>query len=95
MRPVKMVWLAMVVSMASATGCAIRTQAPIKEVAYDFSDADFYDRAYAPSPDYGPRGPELDHPPGRVAGAGAPDQAILDVGALPPGEAVEWGPRTR
>ena len=34
------------------TGCAIHSQAPIKEVAYDFSDADFYDRAYAASPVY-------------------------------------------
>jgi len=33
-------------------GCAIHTQAPIKEVAYDFSDSDFYDRDYAPSPTY-------------------------------------------
>lgn len=36
----------------SGLGCAIHTQAPIKEVAYDFSDYHFYDRAYAPSPDY-------------------------------------------
>jgi hypothetical protein len=34
------------------TGCAIHTQSPIKEIAYDFSDRDFYDRAYAPSPKY-------------------------------------------
>jgi len=27
-------------------------QAPIREVAYDFSDADFYNRNYAPSPAY-------------------------------------------
>ena len=33
-------------------GCAIHTQAPIREIAYDFSDRDFYDRAYAPSPKY-------------------------------------------
>lgn len=44
---------AAVVAMAAAMfGCSIHTQAPIKEVAYDFSDRDFYDRAYAPSPDY-------------------------------------------
>lgn len=36
----------------SAGGCAIHSQAPIKEVAYDFSDADFYDKDYAPSPNY-------------------------------------------
>lgn len=39
-------------AMTAATGCAIHTQGPVKEVAYDFSDHDFYDRAYAPSPDY-------------------------------------------
>ena len=33
-------------------GCAIHMQAPIEEVAYDFSDSDFYDRAYAPTPQY-------------------------------------------
>lgn len=38
--------------LSTAAGCAIHTQAPVKEVAYDFSDHDFYDRAYAPSPDY-------------------------------------------
>jgi hypothetical protein len=37
---------------STAGGCAIHSQAPIKEVAYDFSDADFYDRDYAPSPNY-------------------------------------------
>jgi hypothetical protein len=36
----------------AAMGCAIHTQAPIREIAYDFSDRDFYDRAYAPSPKY-------------------------------------------
>ena len=33
-------------------GCAIHMQAPIEEVAYDYSDSDFYDRAYAPTPQY-------------------------------------------
>lgn len=75
---VKLVGLAVMLSIAGATGCAVHSQAPIKEVAYDFSDADFYDRAYAPSPDYGPRVPEL-----------APAPAVIDVGALPPGQAVE------
>ncbi|MBW2453495.1 MAG: hypothetical protein JRI68_03245 [Deltaproteobacteria bacterium] len=37
-----------------AAGCAIHTQGPIKEVAYDFSDRDFYDRSYSPSPNYQP-----------------------------------------
>jgi hypothetical protein len=43
-----------VVMAALLTGCSIRIQAPIREVAYDFSDHDFYDRAYAPSPVYAP-----------------------------------------
>ncbi len=47
--------LAGVVVMATLlAGCSIRVQAPIREVAYDFSDHDFYDRAYAPSPVYAP-----------------------------------------
>ena len=52
-------WLGKALSVAvlavmgsMATGCAIHSQAPIKEVAYDFSDADFYDKDYAPSPNY-------------------------------------------
>jgi hypothetical protein len=36
------------------SGCSLRIQAPVREVAYDFSDRDFYDRAYAPSPTYAP-----------------------------------------
>jgi hypothetical protein len=40
------------VMAALLAGCSIRVQAPIREVAYDFSDRDFYDRAYAPSPAY-------------------------------------------
>jgi hypothetical protein len=42
----------MMVMAALLAGCSIRVQAPIREVAYDFSDRDFYDRAYAPSPAY-------------------------------------------
>lgn len=66
-----------------ATGCAIHTQGPIKEVAYDFSDRDFYDRAYAPSPN---------DPPVHL-GHGAPLQAPAEqvtasmfqgTAALPP-----------
>ena len=52
-------WAALVAGMTLTaavglltTGCSIRTQAPIKEIAYDFSDRDFYDRAYASSPQY-------------------------------------------
>jgi predicted acylesterase/phospholipase RssA len=43
--------VALAVSLG-ATGCAIHTQGDIREIAYDFSDRDFYDRAYAPSPKY-------------------------------------------
>ena len=43
---------AAVVMTAMLAGCSISVQAPIREVAYDFSDRDFYNRAYAPSPVY-------------------------------------------
>lgn len=33
-------------------GCGIHQQSPVKEVPYDFSDHYYYDRAYAPSPQY-------------------------------------------
>jgi len=52
-------WAAIAVGIAclagtglAGLGCAIHTQAPIREIAYDFSDRDFYDRAYASSPKY-------------------------------------------
>ncbi len=49
----KMLTIAVVTAATtSITGCAIHSQSPIKEVAYDFSDADFYDKDYAPSPSY-------------------------------------------
>ncbi len=49
----KLAMVAVALSMtAVGAGCAIHAQSPIKEIAYDFSDADFYDRAYAPSPQY-------------------------------------------
>jgi hypothetical protein len=51
---------AMAITASMATGCAIHAQAPIKEVAYDFSDRDFYDRSYAPSPAYGDATPPSD-----------------------------------
>ncbi len=35
------------------TGCAIHSQAPIKEVAYDFSDYESYGVAHGTSPEYG------------------------------------------
>jgi len=44
--------LALALAVSFMAGCSVHLQAPIKEVAYDFSDADFYDRAYAPSPTY-------------------------------------------
>ena len=31
-------------------GCSIHTQSPVQPVAYDYTDRDFYDRGYAPSP---------------------------------------------
>ena len=45
-------------------GCSLRIQAPIREVAYDFSDRDFYDRSYAPSPTYAPAPQALQGPSG-------------------------------
>ncbi|HHH12047.1 MAG TPA: hypothetical protein ENK23_08265 [Sorangium sp.] len=44
--------LALAAFASVSAGCAIHQQAPIREVAYDFSDHQFYDRAYAPSPAY-------------------------------------------
>jgi len=44
-------------------GCSLRIQAPIREVAYDFSDRDFYDRSYAPSPTYAAAPQGLQGPP--------------------------------
>ncbi|MBM4358431.1 MAG: hypothetical protein FJ096_10020 [Deltaproteobacteria bacterium] len=44
--------LLLVATAATLTGCTIQFTQPVKEVAYDFSDRDFYDRAYAPSPRY-------------------------------------------
>jgi hypothetical protein len=34
------------------TGCAIHVQGAVKEVAYDFSDAGYYDKDFAASPRY-------------------------------------------
>ena len=45
--------LALVAALAPlAVGCAIHVQGPVKEVAYDYSDAGYYDKAFAPSPKY-------------------------------------------
>jgi hypothetical protein len=48
----KLAIAAALITAALGSGCAIHSQAPIREVAYDFSDFEFYDRAYAPSPEY-------------------------------------------
>lgn len=37
---------------AATTGCAVHSQAPIKEVAYDFTDYGYYDRQFGVSPQY-------------------------------------------
>jgi hypothetical protein len=47
--------LGLVAALALSAGCAIHTQGPVKEVAYDFSDYHYYDRNYAPSPEYADR----------------------------------------
>ena len=46
--------MAVAAAAIALSGCSLRIQAPIREVAYDFSDRDFYDRSYAPSPAYAP-----------------------------------------
>jgi hypothetical protein len=65
--------LGVVGSMAS--GCAIHSQAPIKEVAYDFSDADFYDKDYAASPNYAGEYQEIEVMLPGDAGIGESDAA--------------------
>src|SRR5688500_10258644 len=37
---------------AALLGCSVHSQAPIKQVAYDFSDHAYYDRDFAPSTNY-------------------------------------------
>jgi len=60
------------------SACSITIQSPVREVAYDFSDRDFYDRAYAPSPTY----------------AGSPELARpMMVRGAPPRDAGEAGTR--
>jgi hypothetical protein len=85
------VWAKSLVVAAMAltsVGCAIHTQGPIKEVAYDFSDRDFYDRTYAPSPQYLQANSDLGLP---VAAAPAPASAeMATVAEPPPDAAVEW-----
>jgi hypothetical protein len=72
-----------------STGCSIRTQAPIKEIAYDFSDRDFYDRAYATSPQYAEMEPtyvdQTPHRKGSVLGSARGGQHATLVGQVPAG----------
>jgi hypothetical protein len=74
-----------------STGCSIRTQAPIKEIAYDFSDRDFYDRAYAASPQYAEMEPVyVDQAPHRersdlgLASDGQPTTLLGEMPAVMP-----------
>ena len=66
-------------------GCSVHAQAPIKAVAYDFSDRDFYDRSYAPSPDYGDRAgpPEPRIAPPAGDGTPACGADLQDAGTRP------------
>ncbi len=86
-----MLLLAVGMMAGLSSGCAIHLQAPIKEVAYDFSDRDFYDRAYAPSPQY-EDGDAVLAPLRQSAEARARALAVADAAAaaptLPPGAAV-------
>jgi hypothetical protein len=41
------------VMAAAMMGCSVHSQAPIKQVAYDFSDSQHYGRSHASSPAYG------------------------------------------
>ncbi len=74
-----------------SSGCAIHFQAPIKEVAYDFSDRDFYDRSYAPSPEYEDSDTPI-APLRQTASARARTLAAADAAdaapTLPPGSAI-------
>ena len=40
-------------TLAGASGCAIHEQGPVRAVAFDYSDAAYYDRTWSPSPVYG------------------------------------------
>ena len=42
-----------VAALAMLAGCSVHSQAPIKQVAYDFSEYDYYDHPHAISPNYG------------------------------------------
>lgn len=49
-----MAWKIVSAAMMAAglLGCSVHSQAPIRQVAYDFSDHAYYDRDFAPSPNY-------------------------------------------
>ena len=81
----KMMTLAGIALAATiGSGCAIHSQSPIKEVAYDFSDYDFYDRAYAASPDYASKYAEGELRERKVA--------KTDAKAAPEGKRLVWLP---
>ena len=85
-------WMKVAVALAALAvasgGCAIHTQGPIKEVAYDFTDHAFYDRAYAVSPAYEDgfvgAGAPLVAPSGVVATQAAPAAGVPAATVLVP-----------
>ncbi|MBI4950870.1 MAG: hypothetical protein HY908_02475 [Myxococcales bacterium] len=52
MKASKLGAMAVIVAAVSSVGCAIHVQGPVREVARDYTDRDFYDRSFAPSPSY-------------------------------------------
>ncbi|MCC6521744.1 MAG: hypothetical protein IT373_03705 [Polyangiaceae bacterium] len=52
MKASKLGAMAVIVAALSSVGCAIHVQGPVREVARDYTDRDFYDRSFAPSPSY-------------------------------------------
>jgi hypothetical protein len=58
-------------------GCSVHSQAPIQQVAYDFSDYDHYDRAHGASPDYAQQQ--------QAGGTGV----VVEIHQAPPAEAEE------
>ena len=76
----------------SGFGCAIHSQAPIKEVAYDFSDYHFYDRAYAPSPEYAQDYEEYAEP---VRPQPSPTAVAVQIFEPPPAGFVSAAPAAR
>jgi len=58
MRNAKLLVLA-AVSVVACVGCTIESHSMVKEVAYDFSDYDYYDKPFAPSPNYREEAPAI------------------------------------